>query len=985
VARRVMAFIGSSAIAPCRALMLAEYRPSSATLATLPVWARPCQRLLAPEVPQPRDAAGASHDDNVPVPSVPPALNTPTWAIPTPAQAPVTVEAASAVLDEMNESLFARLREADRGNPATFVASHDALVGALRDAQPIWLACATVLRDHRARRGQRAPCTNGLLRQARHTYVRGEHPELYAELLFAVLEPLAALHVHNAEPTDVESSVSRQLSDTMPTPVHALRAAYAYDFMVDADVLHFAVAMPSKQRRGGDRDSKWAMTRRMLHLALALLAPAKWAPTLKYTVQAAVYLAEPTRFRSHSALIADLMSGVECICRLHPRETTLVEATRAAVHRLAAGELAAQVKLLRVPSTPLLSSILDAAVVCSSADACANAAMPIAAAVDAIAAAADVHVRDKERGNSVHAVLRWLDATVQRHRPLDHTDVVVAVQRACGDSFLCDASAHYATLAAAKGVHHVATWTCGCGARCSPWSLRCTACAAKRASADTTLAWTCPGCDAEVDSPDLICEGCACPHPWSSANAALSACLDCRTVVSQGLCRCAPSERLRLVEERGPGPLSAMRLLGGVCPACGTLQNASAWTRRCCASCGDVLSSASVSDRLQGLLPMRGARWIATRAGADFALRNLRLWGCGECRGLNLEWMGRKAAAGGSRWTSSNCSRCLSAGRVSRAQPHSPRRFYVTWLCGCGAHNSADRRGCQACGSAAAPKRWTCPRCHELADGESCGACSIRHPLDAVKLAPRLVPCSICDTVTPVTTPDGRACTECVSCANAVDAAGAFADGGWTCAECGRESWPLDAAALGDPLRECRSCNAPRPPSAIFAEPQRCETCGAMNEGFACGECGTAHRGLAAAGVAIHLWRCGCGQVNNSWDRRCAACGNERLESARNIRREAWRCRRCAATNGPMHVSQCTSCRAPRDWGCSTCGASHDGVECVGPRAQLQVNQATAFLLAAANSVDEACDRGDVAISGADADHSALTTADHLLATAGIV
>ena len=623
----------------------------------------------------------------------------------------------------------------------------------------------------------------------------------------------------------------------------------------------------------------------------------------------------------------------------------------------------------------------------------ADAVDAVAAARAAIRCAAEVHSRQRERSRSVHSVLLWLGdnelLTRTGARPFDFGEIVAQVAEHLEFSMLkslLTTSRQQQRWLSRVGVPQGAgalpnAWSCGCGAPCSPLSKACGVCTT---SADVQIAtsrnstvtaatsqqavWSCAQCHTVVSASEPVCLACAARHPWDAANPTLERCDTCTIAFTRNTsetCACTMDDRLRAVAESTPGPLSAMEALGGICPNCESVQPASAWVRRCCASCGDFLGSGATAARLRGEMPLQ-ARAVALSSQASTALQSLGTWECGECATVNLAWAAR---ADGS-WMTLPCTECLRRGRVTRFGKHNEQRehsttdiarSYFTWMCGCGARNAPDAVACHACSAKHDAAIWACPACHHANDTRAdagapgakgtkdCAKCGHPHPVRTELSRARLGRCRVCESVVPTVTPDGTPMTQCIVCGSVEglllrtqqhDAA----DGPWGCVECGGTNSVSDAVPWRrldnkprhvtahceqrDPLAECQSCGASRPSSVEPLQPTgwRCATCGKAATGFECGACGSLHPTIEASGLQPYGWGCGsCRRVNASWDAQCTNCNAARPSDAREraTTYTPWRCL-CGARNFGTALKFCRECRNPRPLDpCKGCGRRH--------------------------------------------------------------
>jgi hypothetical protein len=310
---------------------------------------------------------------------------------------------------------------------------------------------------------------------------------------------------------------------------------------------------------------------------------------------------------------------------------------------------------------------------------------------------------------------------------------------------------------------------------------------------------------------------------------------------------------------------------------------------------------------------------------------------------------------------SQSCHCCSACG--SQETVYATAAF--TWVCGCGASNSAIHDFCHACSRATGTATLTCPQCHHTAaaaNAARCERCHHPHPRHlAAVTQTRLVRCPACQGLTPATS---SRCPHCASMALSVVAAllPTVADQPWWCLHCGnahpvrslttkqlRAPPPLYlrgvAFNVAAPVHACRAgegrdgatnedcceqCGTRRVPASTWESSRlwSCASCGEVyNMEAACRRCAALAPGVPVEDVFV--WRCAICQVGHpSWTTHCSTpgCGGTAQMSLEANNTEAtdrrssgaarycyspWECPACAQVTLSSHLPCCSTCDAP--------------------------------------------------------------------------
>ncbi|KAK7198074.1 hypothetical protein NESM_000763100 [Novymonas esmeraldas] len=481
---------------------------------------------------------------------------------------------------------------------------------------------------------------------------------------------------------------------------------------------------------------------------------------------------------------------------------------------------------------------------------------------------------------------------------------------------VADPSAVLHTLTATDSA--TVSWRCGCGfdnsaapttpghhAGVEASSMACTACVLRHLS---PTSWECPSCHTASTSGVCVpyCLHCGEAHPRLSAGA-------------HNAVTCA------VPEHGGAAALSTDT---------GSVQ--------CCWDCGHLSSEAPVPCAAAG----------GVEEGADESCDTLPaealVYVCSSCSAISAA--GPHAAA--QRQDTCGADGACSGTHCSSCGSTEPGYYTAafTWMCGCGAGNSALHAYCHACSRAAQVPTVTCTHCHHAqrvsgggggGRGGACERCGHPHPrqLAAVRTH-RLVRCPACHGRAP---PDCRECPHCESTAVAAVAPllPTEADRPWLCHRCGATHPVRDAAdgRLCEPVhlaataslrvavplphddrddRCCTACGTPRLHATVWESGRlwACDECGAAgNMGLACRQCAALAPGLDASDV--YVWCCAaCGGHHPGWERRCTTpgCGAHRDDDACARLPYAPRtCAECGDVSLAVHTATCAGCGAVVD------------------------------------------------------------------------
>jgi hypothetical protein len=425
------------------------------------------------------------------------------------------------------------------------------------------------------------------------------------------------------------------------------------------------------------------------------------------------------------------------------------------------------------------------------------------------------------------------------------------------------------------------SWRCGCGTDVCIAAAGCPSCS-EGAGMST---WRCPQCrqhNSLQESPEesvapQLCRSCLSSHP-----------------------------QLALLSElpRGPEvvPCSAGCgcLVGSDAASCQACQSPNTLQSTCCSECHS---------------PISGLR-------AD----------CAECGKPKSECI-VLLVPGRNRVTSPGWSSRLRTERFGGVPDPSTAMFSVTWQCGCGAANSAEKLNCWRCSRHYQRLSFSCPQClqqnydppqeregaaENVPSVFSCNQCAALHPLSKSLAQPQLCACPNCSTVNRST---DAVCRHCEATLGSIsELLALYPQGPWSCFECGATNRIQLGAGGGASLTTCSKCEAERPTSLeAFALEWSCATCRAPNlGGFACTACYSLRPGLPDGKATVRL----CPQCNEStasFQKPCSCA-----VPCSEYRYVPWDCLKCFKRNPATALQQCSHCSHRRATEvCERCGEYH--------------------------------------------------------------